>query len=62
MFFNRIGQKSSSEKAKDEAFMQAIKNIETLVVTDGRMSMDASELEDKVRASREEARKLVKSE
>lgn len=62
MIFSRIGNKSSAEKAKDEAFMKAIKNIETLMVKDGRMSMDTSELEEKVRASRKEAKKLVKPE
>lgn len=62
MFFNRIGQRSTAKKAEDDAFMQALKSIESLVVKDGRMSMDASELEEKVRASRKEAKKLVKSD
>jgi hypothetical protein len=60
MFFNRIGHRSDAKKAEDDAFMQAIKNIDTLVVRDGRMSMDATEIEDLVRASRDEAKKLVK--
>ncbi|OPK07332.1 hypothetical protein [Pseudomonas sp. VI4.1] len=59
MFFNRIGHRSDAKKAEDDAFMQAIKNIDTLVVRDGRMSMDTTEIEDLVRASRDEAKKLV---
>ncbi|MNU01279.1 hypothetical protein D3C72_2446290 [compost metagenome] len=59
MFFNRIGHRSDAKKAEDDAFMQAIKQIDTLVVRDGRMSMDATEIEDLVRASREKAKKLV---
>lgn len=55
MFFGRIGHRSDTKKSQDEAFLQALKNIESLVVQDGRMSMDASELEEKVRASRKEA-------
>lgn len=59
MFFNRIGHRSDAKKAEDDAFMQAIKQIDTLVVRDGRMSMDATEIEDLVRASRDKAKKLV---
>ncbi|WP_116817471.1 hypothetical protein [Pseudomonas syringae] len=59
MFFNRIGHRSDAKKAEDDAFMQAIKQIDTLVVRDGRMSMDAKELEDLVRDSRDKAKKLV---
>ena len=59
MFFNRIGHRSDAKKAEDDAFMQAIKNIDTVVVRDGRMSMDTTEIEDLVRASRDEAKKLV---
>ncbi|RVD77896.1 hypothetical protein [Pseudomonas koreensis] len=59
MFFNRIGHRSDAKKAEDDAFMQAIKQIDTLVVRDGRMSMDAKELEDLVRDSRNKAKKLV---
>ena len=59
MFFNRIGHRSDAKKAEDDAFMQAIKQIDILVVRDGRMSMDAKELEDLVRDSRDKAKKLV---
>lgn len=59
MFFNRIGHRSDAKKAEDDAFMQAIKEIDTLVVREGRMSMDTKEIESLVRSSREEARKLV---
>ncbi len=59
MFFNLIGKKSDAEKAKDGAFIQAIKGIESLVVKDGRMSMDVSDLEAKVRESRKQAQQLV---
>lgn len=62
MFFNRIGHRSDTKKAEDEAFMQAIKSIDTLVVRDGRMSMDAKEIESLVRSSREKAKKLVTPE
>lgn len=55
MFFGRIGQRSLAKKVRDEAFLQALKNIDTLVVQHGRMSMDASELEGKVRESRKQA-------
>ncbi|MFV2947665.1 MULTISPECIES: hypothetical protein [Pseudomonas] len=62
MFFNRIGHRSDAKKAEDEAFMKAIKNIDTLVVRDGRMSMDVKEIEDLVRSSREKAKKLVNTD
>jgi len=61
MFLNLLGRKSHVEKAKDEAFMRAIKNVSTLMVKDGCMSMDASELEEKVRASRKAAKTLIRS-
>ncbi|WP_024666313.1 hypothetical protein [Pseudomonas syringae] len=59
MFFNRIGYRSDTKKAEDAALMQAIKSIDTLVVRGGRMSMDAKEIEDLVRSSRDKAKKLV---
>jgi len=62
MFFNRIGHRSSAKKAEDEAFMKAVKNIGSLVVRDGRMSMDVKEIEDLVRSSREKAKKLVNTD
>jgi hypothetical protein len=62
MFFNRIGHRSNAKKAEDEAFMKALKNIDTLEVRDGRMSMNATEIEDLVRASRDKARKLVSTD
>ncbi|RMU08210.1 hypothetical protein ALP36_00099 [Pseudomonas syringae pv. coriandricola] len=58
MFFNRIGHRSDTKKAEDAALMQAIKSIDTLVVRGGRMSMDAKEIEDLVRSSRDKAKKL----
>ncbi|APU32387.1 hypothetical protein UYA_22630 [Ectopseudomonas alcaliphila JAB1] len=61
MFLNRLGRKSHTEKAKDDAFMRAIKSVTTLMVKDGCMSMDASELEDRVRASRKAAKTLIKT-
>ncbi|WP_032606478.1 hypothetical protein [Pseudomonas syringae] len=57
--FNRIGHRSDTKKAEDQAFMQAIKNIDTLVVRGGRMSMDAKEIEGLVRSSRDKAKKLA---
>ncbi|AHG38945.1 hypothetical protein N018_01235 [Pseudomonas syringae CC1557] len=62
MFFNRIGYRSDTKKAEDEAFMQAIKSIDSLVVRGGRMSMDAKEIEGLVRSSRDKAKKLVTSQ
>lgn len=58
MLFDLIG-KSAAEKAKDKEFLDALKQINTLVVKDGRMSMDFSDLEDKVRTSRQQAKKLM---
>lgn len=49
-------RRSAAKKAEDDAFMQAIKRIDTLVVRDGRMSMDAKELEALVRDSRDKAK------
>jgi len=59
MFRSTIGPRTERQKREDAEFMQALKEIPTLQVRDGRMSMDVSDLKDKVKASREVGKRLI---
>jgi predicted nucleotidyltransferase len=61
MLFDLIGKKSKAERAEDDEFLEALNSIKTLQVKDGCVSMDYSDLKEKVKKSRETARKLVDS-
>ncbi len=59
MFFDLLREKSAAEKKQDEAFIRAAKTLKTLAVKDGCVSVDISELDHKVRASRDQVRRFV---
>jgi hypothetical protein len=52
-------QRTELEKEKDQAFVRAANALKTLSVRNGSVSLDDSELEDKVREARRKAAVLV---
>ncbi|RRV45796.1 hypothetical protein [Pseudomonas sp. p106] len=60
MFRSRIGNRSESQKKDDEAFMAALREIDTLEAKDGHVSMDSSDLEQQLKELHESGQKLVK--
>jgi hypothetical protein len=59
MFRSTIGPRSERQMREDDEFMQALRNIPTLQVRGGRISMDISDLEEQVKAAREAGERLI---
>lgn len=59
MFRSSIGHRSDAQKREDELFMQALRRIKTLEAKDGRLSMDASDLQEQVESLHETGQRLV---
>ncbi|AXH59651.1 hypothetical protein [Pseudomonas amygdali] len=59
MFRSTIGPRSEREQREDQEFIQALRKIPTLQVRDGCMSMDASDLQEEIKALHEVGRRLV---
>ena len=59
MFGSSVGQRSERQKRDDEAFMEALKGIKTLQASNGRLSMDASDLQEQVEQLHEAGKRLV---
>lgn len=59
MFRSSIGHRSDAQRQEDERFMQALREISTLEAKDGRISMDASDLQEQVESLHKAGRRLV---
>lgn len=59
MFRSTIGPRSERQKREDDEFMQALKDIPTLQVRDGCMSMDVSDLREQIAALSDAGKRLI---
>lgn len=59
MFRSSLGNRSERQKRDDEAFMNALKDIKTLKASKGRLSMNASDLQEQVEQLHEAGKRLV---